>query len=299
MRPDKYLRAWGDSTDAEGPRRGMGRVANAALRAVAKRKAERKTVPPGIVLRVEDGVTYLSPALYRSNAQLLRGDGKINSKHNKVSVRIGRSSYDDEIGPNGSWKRAKVEDPEGGEEDVVVAAQADPATYGDRPKGNEKTWSAGGLDEGVGDWSRCHDDGIVEVYNPNPPLLAIVHRRTEPPSRPWDPRERVYRRTDWGAAMELRDRQRRRWWWRDHLRLMDRPGLLRGPSWHKEAGYFDVAWGLPRLSFEEIFRGKDCSKRILAEPRKRRWRPAKTKIAARWTDGAPRRSDGLFVRRRS
>ena len=53
-------------------------------------------IRPRTVLRIEDGVTYLSPGPYRSNARLLAGDGKPTSKHGKVPCAIGRTKYDDD-----------------------------------------------------------------------------------------------------------------------------------------------------------------------------------------------------------
>jgi len=305
LKPAEYLRTHGNG-DADGPRRSMGRVADAALRAVAKRKAERerKLVPPGIVLRREGVTTYLSPGPYQTNAQLLRGDGKLVRGGSKVSIRIASSSYDDEIGPNGSWKRGKIEDAGGDEPEKEVRNYADPARYGERPKGKEQRWAAGCLNLGVKGKSGQHPhycDGIVEVYNPNPPRPGAVRPDVEAAAEtPWAaPMGRVGRRTDWGIAFEPRYRRQRLRCSRDVQRLRDRPGLYRGPSWHKEAGYFDVGWGPLRPSFEEIFRGKDCSKRILTAPRATRWRPAKTDIAARWTNGTARRSLSLFIRRSS
>lgn len=76
------------------PERDMGTVANAAIKAVAERDAKR--IPPGTVLRIEDGVTYLSPGPYRTNAQLLAGNGRVTSKHDKVPCAIGRAKFDDD-----------------------------------------------------------------------------------------------------------------------------------------------------------------------------------------------------------
>ena len=102
-------------------RRDMGSaIANAAVIAVAERAAKR--IPPGTVLRVEDGVTYVSPGPYRSNAALLAGDGKVNSKHNKVPLRLGRSRFNDDWSqtPSG-WVRAGSSDAQSEQEAARLA----------------------------------------------------------------------------------------------------------------------------------------------------------------------------------
>ena len=55
-------------------------------------------------------VTVYPAGPYRSNAQLLAGDGKVSSKHNKISVAIGRTTYNDGWSQESSgWVRAKIE----------------------------------------------------------------------------------------------------------------------------------------------------------------------------------------------
>jgi hypothetical protein len=57
--------------------------------------------------------TYFTDGPHRSNSQLLEGVYKVNSKHGKVSVAIGRSSYNDEWDQTfDGWKRAKIEEEE-------------------------------------------------------------------------------------------------------------------------------------------------------------------------------------------
>jgi hypothetical protein len=70
---------------------------------------------PAVVRRVyvSGGVrhTLYTPGTYRSNAQILAGDGKVGPKHGKVSVAIERTTYrDDWSQVSSGWIRATIED---------------------------------------------------------------------------------------------------------------------------------------------------------------------------------------------
>jgi hypothetical protein len=137
--------------------------------------------PPAAVLRtyVEGGklVTVYSPGPYRTNAQLLAGDCKVSSKHGKVRVKLGRSSFNDEWSqaPSG-WKRAKIEDDEDQDHDprasmVLQRGEVDQGSS-DVKDGRQQRFSTSchnhGADHkfGLGESYRF-DDGKVVVWNPN------------------------------------------------------------------------------------------------------------------------------------
>ena len=59
------------------------------------------------------GTRFIRRGHYRTNAQLLYGQYKVDSKHGKVSVALERKTYNDEWSQISSgWKRAKIKDEE-------------------------------------------------------------------------------------------------------------------------------------------------------------------------------------------
>lgn len=123
LTPEQWRRT---HSNIPSPRRDMGSaVANAAVIAVAERAAKR--IPPGTFLGVkEDGFTRLfSPGPYRSNAQLLAGDGK-PTKHGKVRCTIGRALYDD------TWNQQFREQVSAGSSDEQSEQEAERLAKKDR-----------------------------------------------------------------------------------------------------------------------------------------------------------------------
>ena len=73
-------------------------------------KKRAAKVPPRV--HYEDGgrVTVYPPGPYRTNAQLLAGDGKVSTKHNKVPIAIAQLEYKDGWSQKSSGQvRAKIE----------------------------------------------------------------------------------------------------------------------------------------------------------------------------------------------
>jgi hypothetical protein len=140
------------------------------------------------VVKREDGVTYYTPGPYRTNAQLLAGDGKVG-KHGKVSVTLERTTYNDERGQTGSGQvRAKIADDEQ-DFDPRSARMGTPRGDVDQVEytgpGREKRFSTschnhgGDYKSGLTSPDKRYDDGKVTVtyYGKKPRCVAEVIRR--------------------------------------------------------------------------------------------------------------------------
>jgi hypothetical protein len=258
---------------------------------------------------VSRGVRYTlyTPGPYRTNHELLAGEGKVSSKHGKVSVAIGRATYNDEWNQTiGGWKRAKIEDPEEqGHAPAVRRAQprgdVDQADYigHGRQQRFSTTCHNKGVDykSGLGstDWRLC--DGEVEVCGKDPRMpakpfnrtvdspLAIALRFMAKPARDRTVSEclRVLEllgdKVDGTAGtMPIVSRKSpARGWAFDEALKQERP-QERGPSWHREVRSSRVSWGLPTadaaLSREIVGRDEvieGVSKKIFRLENRREW----------------------------
>ena len=130
--------------------------------------------------------TLYTPGAYRTNAQLLYGQYKVDSKHGKVSVALERKTYNDEWSQTSSgWKRTKIED----EEDRnhapragLVPQRGEINQTGYIGRGREKRFSTSCFNHntvhkfGLGGAYRF-DDGKVVVLNPNPRAIFYIPHR--------------------------------------------------------------------------------------------------------------------------
>jgi hypothetical protein len=272
---------------------------------------------PAAVLRrvyISDGVRHAlyTPGPYRTNAQLLAGDGKVSSKHDKVSVALGRATYKD--GWNqaiGGQVRAKVEsdkqqkadpkhhqqapgsmalllDSTEGKSPEDGVGQADYKGHGRKQRFSVSYFNAGKVEKPSSDYV---SDGIASVSNPNrrapvsairriaaPPKLTwaelFPRRRTSVPPPPsedrapvlWSPEigEWLLGGRRWSFHADEPESAPRKTFQRapvaslastvegrlvlKQLAWVDRPDLA-PVCWHREAGYFQIEWGLPNGIF--------------------------------------------------
>jgi hypothetical protein len=260
-----------------------------------------------VQVHYENGVkvTVYPSGPYCSNAQLLAGAGNVSSKHGKVPVAIGRTTYDD--GWNqiiGGWVRAKVDNNddesvgpatkmlllESGDTDYkgrgrkkrfsvsyfnARDARRPPAELVGRPfvktaflqRGKVVRW----LSPQVVGSLRKDKGGKVEVDNPNRLIFPAIRRTAGPPKLDIT----AHGRRTSKIVVDLTK------FGREPGPKRDFPDLkLEGPksgliTWHREAGYLqfdddgrpDCWWGLPD-------RGVFCrpTKGILLRPDQNPWR---------------------------
>jgi hypothetical protein len=192
---------------------------------------------------------------------------KVSSKHAKVSVSIGRASYNDGWNQTiGGQVRAKIDRDENDERnfDPRSASTArsegvsDAALY--TGKGRDQRFSVACFNgknwpKGLpvpGNWSRCFGAGNYahKVLNP---VLAISRRPVESAwqqaMRTWPIPHGWLFRGVFSLTPPPKDKLGH---WREELLFLDGHRLdeagipkLGAPPWHREAGYFDVEWGLP------------------------------------------------------
>jgi hypothetical protein len=203
--------------------------------------------------------TLYTPGPYRSNVQLLVGDGKVG-KHGKVSVAIERTTYNDEVSQERSgWICAKIEDD--------YRQEFDPSTRMAQPRGDvgqadyvgrgrEQRWSAvyinAGKEEreesGSGERPR---NGKVEITNPNRKPQEVIRRIAAAP--PLDlgisgRRTSNIAASMWKFGLEPIPKGKLGHWRKE---LAMEPRLRAGTSliaWQREAGYFrpaEVDWSVP------------------------------------------------------
>ena len=221
---------------------------------VPEKKARKPKARP--VFFKEHGVwgTVYSKGRYRTNEQLLRGY-EVSSKHNKVSVALVRTTYNDEWSqiPSG-WKRAKIDDDE---EDrnhdpragrVSQRGEVQQDDY--KGRGRQKRFSNACVNNGedfprglkIHGWEDVYD-GKVKVSGLNRKLPAPLRRTAVAPKLDvgipkgrW--RKKLAREVwqKYGLEPVPKDKLGR---WREELAM--EPTLRAGSSlvrWQREAGYF-------------------------------------------------------------
>jgi hypothetical protein len=210
--------------------------------------------------------TLFTPGAYRTNHELLAGDGKVDSRHGKVSVEIERTTYNDEWGQSPSgWIRAKIEDDQ--QEFDASARMAQPRGDVDQADyarhGREKRFSGSchngcadhksGLGERLSTGERPCDGKVVVLYpnGPNPKLQATIRRSAVAPPADVGMSGRrtssvIVDLRKFGLAPVPKNELRH---WREELAA--EPRLRAGSSlvaWQREAGYFRPCredWGFP------------------------------------------------------
>ena len=268
---------------------------------------------PKIILKqyVKAGVRYAfyAPGLYRTNAQLLRGSYKVNSRHAKVKVAPRQSTYKDGWGQvNGGWKRAKIDDEHdaGGYDPSVMASinaelsrgfvsaaelraenkdeqdaidyeikhggprrEIEEARRG-RPIGESQPVSnlpiSCGCTVPVGHFARHGGEGSIrkpaagngpETRKYRGGIMSLQRGGVGPNPLPWPIgswQHEIYLALLSGGGVDLARHERlyasiyERSYAKmsavEKLMVADQRLLFgRGPTWHREAGYFDVEWG--------------------------------------------------------
>jgi hypothetical protein len=214
------------------------------------------TPPPSAVRRVYVSGrvrhTLYTPGAYRSNAQLLVGDGKVG-RHGKVSVALERTTYNDGWSQTSSgWKRAKIEDAENLDYDPRAGRVPPQRSEINQVGYVEQRWSVSYFndDDVVRKQSGQGDGSVTVTKNGKPfvrqPLKAICRRFAaatlldvgiiRPAAEPC-----VVNLKKFGLKPVPKNELG---CWREELAT--EPGLRAGSSeiaWQREAGYFEVLWG--------------------------------------------------------
>jgi hypothetical protein len=213
--------------------------------------------PPSAVRRVyvSGGVrhTLYTPGPYCSNAQLLVGDGKVGSKHNKVSIAVQRTTFNDEWSQERSGRiRAKIEDDrqEYGPSAHMAQSRGDVGQADYIGRGREQRWStAGEVQKSGASEQLCNNVEYPNGKQREPQafirrLFVATHLDVAVSGRRTSTVALSMRK--FGLEPIPKDKLGN---WREDLAR--EPSLRVGSSliaWQREAGYFEVIWALPDVS---------------------------------------------------
>jgi hypothetical protein len=206
--------------------------------------------------------TLYTPGAYRTNHELLAGDGKVSSKHGKVSVAIERTTYNDSWSQVSSGRiRAKIEDDQ---QEFDPRSARTPQPRGDVNqadyvgRGKEKRFSASFLNAGAVRKSEpgarfCN--GKVEVTNFNQKPTAPIRRIAVVPALDAGISGRrtsavIVDMRKFGLEPVPADKLGH---WREELLAIEllrqresegREPIPASPLWQREAGCFRIDWSV-------------------------------------------------------